>query len=240
MYFKRKVHCLVAFIISAFLCVTVLSACNQTEEVQTEETTITTAITLETTSQTLSEEELNALAQDMPEIVFVTYYHFPDELEYKTGKFIGTSGYFIDKNGNIKYFEFENEEIACGFLENTVVDKDTNSIYDSYSEYSILQDLNKKIQENSFETDYEPISKEKLIGYYDSLFEISNTKIDTDTVRIPIDQGLSCLYGVRLDENNNEEYLLLNEHGDSYFNNEDRYAEQLSEQLSSVLPRNKQ
>lgn len=58
MYFKRKVHCLVAFIISAFLCVTVLSACKQTAEVQAEETasTSTTTMVSETTTQTTMEE----------------------------------------------------------------------------------------------------------------------------------------------------------------------------------------
>ncbi|MCH5348962.1 MAG: hypothetical protein J1E40_06540, partial [Oscillospiraceae bacterium] len=97
----------------------------------------------------------------LPDIVFVDVAHIHTEKEYLTGKFVGTAGYYIDKNGKIFYFEFEDETKPI-FEEKQVT-------IEEYSDLRNIKELNKRIAENSVDTKLEPVPKKDLINYYKSL-----------------------------------------------------------------------
>ena len=163
----------------------------------------------------------------MPEIVFAAYNWSPSETEYETGTFIGVSGSLIDSNGNIKYFEFEEtNEPYYNYDEESIT-------MEMYSELRNMSEFHKKAVENSVDTyKYSAVSKEDLQEYYGML-----EKIDTDTEMLcqgtlfPGINGLYCVYGVRINENNDVEYSPLMEIGDNYYKTENNYAEKLYEKL---------
>lgn len=164
---------------------------------------------------------------EMPEIVFAAYNWSPSETEYETGTFIGVSGSLIDSNGNIKYFEFEEtNEPYYNYDEESIT-------MEMYSELRNMSEFHKKAVENSVDTDkYSAVSKEDLQEYYGML-----EKIDTDTEMLcqgtlfPGINGLYCVYGVRINENNDVEYIPLMEIGENYYKTENNYAEKLYEKL---------
>ncbi|MBD5145233.1 MAG: hypothetical protein HDT21_04880 [Ruminococcus sp.] len=176
-----------------------------------------------------SSKEVDQILQNMPDIVFVMYHYYPLEREYKTGNFIGTSGYYIEKTGEIKYFEFEDEE--------PVFDYDNERI--TIEEYSNLRDIkkiHKKILENNFNTDYEPIQIEDLVDYHKYLLKInSKYKLEFNVSSVDIVLGLTCFYGVKINENKEEEYILIYEYGDFYYDNDNKYAKKIYAQLKNFF-----
>ena len=90
-----KLNHIISTILSSIITVTLLTACEKSESVP-EETTVSETSTLETTAK-YSDEELELIAQDMPEIVFVLAYHNDNENIF---------GYYITNTGNIKMFDF--------------------------------------------------------------------------------------------------------------------------------------
>ncbi len=170
----------------------------------------------------------------LPDIVFVKYSYYPGEREYKTGKFTGTSGYYIDKNGYIKYFEFEDQEDRpfIGNYNGEFVEIDV----EEYSTLRKLSEFTEKIRQYSFDTQFDPIPKEDLVNYYKLLLKINskeNLKFESSNLCLVF--GSDCFYGVRTNENNEEEYIVIYEGGDMYYINENKYANDLYKELANVL-----
>lgn len=225
----QKLKNIVVCGVIALSSITLFSGCDTSKEPVNEDIAVTTA-----TEETLSDEELDKMVENMPDIVFVMYHYYPLEREYKTGNFIGTSGYYIEKTGEIKYFEFEDEEAPkiLGENDGTFIKIDINE----YSEYRKIDEFNKKIKEHSFDTELNPVPKEDLIGYYKSLLKINTKeKLEYESSNITAVIGLHCIYGI-ISENNEEKYILIHEDGDLYYVNDNRYAQDLYNKLLSVFP----
>ena len=95
---KNKLNHIISIILSSIISVTLFTACEKAESVS-EETTVSETSISETTAK-YSDEELELMAQDMPEIVFVLAYHNDNENIF---------GYYITNTGNIKMFEIVTE-----------------------------------------------------------------------------------------------------------------------------------
>ncbi len=239
MCFKRKVHCIAALIMSALLCVTVLSACNQTEEFQTEETTASSTQTttevsttvIETTEQTTteettfathSEEELNALAQDIPEIVFV-FSHNNDNTNIW--------GYYITNTGEVKMYDFrtsapdeiyELPDVYDRLKEATCTEVEFEYCYSSYV-------VN--------EEDLGSISKDELLEYYKKLLLVKSSSIKQEQTPIPEDIGHYKYYGVRNNEKGEKEFMLLMCMGSNYDSDiSDPYSGEILRKIYSIFP----
>ncbi|MGN0609002.1 MAG: hypothetical protein ACI4J6_07330 [Oscillospiraceae bacterium] len=191
---------------------------------------VSTAMCLSLLSGCSEAETANVV---MPDIVFVIFFHYPEEIEYVTGTFIGTAGYYIDKNGEIKYFEFEDKEEPAFDYEKEYI------TMEEYSDLRKLDELTEKIKENSFDTDFDAIQKEKLISYYKKLLKIDpKNKLENTKNSLNAVFGLTCFYGVRINGNNEKEYLVAHEYGDFYYSfiNNNYNVENLYKQLSEVFP----
>lgn len=170
----------------------------------------------------------------LPDIVFVKYLYYPGEQEYKTGTFEGTSGYYIDKNGYIKYFEFEDQEDRpfIGDYNGEFVEIDA----EEYSTLRKLREFTEKIKQYGFDTQFDPIPKEDLVNYYKLLLKInSKENLKFESSYLCLVYGSYCFYGVRTNENNEEEYIVIYEGGDMYYINENKYAKDLYNELADVL-----
>lgn len=207
---KNKLNCIISIILSSIISVTLLTGCNKQEDIV------------------------------MPEIVFVAVNHYFIESEIVDDKFVDvepyiqTTGYFINSNGEIKSFEFNDETILYS------KDDALNHLTASTDEYLTLRELNsfhQKISNNHSDTDYDVISKDKLIDYYGTLNKISNEKeLVLEKSPINIVTGLTIFYGVRINENNEEELVLIKEDGDLYYESDDSDAEKLYEVLNDIFP----
>ena len=165
----------------------------------------------------------------LPDIVFVRAHHYPSEEEYVTGKFIGTAGYYVDKNGVIFYFEFE-DEAKLIFEEKQVT-------IEEYADLRNIKELNKRIAEIGVATELEPVPKKDLINYYKSLSKIKKgTALELEKSITCIYSGTNYLYGVRINDNNEEEYILICEDGDFYYHNNKRSARNLYGYLRDIMP----
>ena len=242
MYFKRKVHSLVAFIMSALLCVTVLSACNQTEEVQSKDTTLTssttsdTTATQETTSQITKEEtttvsettettstsKLEPVSEDIPKIVFV-FSHNNDNTNIW--------GYYITNTGEVKMYDFRN--IA------------PDEIYEIPDVYDRLEEATCTEVEFEYcyssyvvnEEDLGSISKDELLEYYKKLLLVKSSSIKQEQTPIPEDIGHYRYYGVRYNEKGEKEFMLLMCRGSNYDADiSDPYSEEIFIKMYSVFP----
>lgn len=108
---KNKLNRIILIILSATISVTLLSGCKKTDKNVT----------------------------DMPNIVFVSFFYYPEKRVFNDGFFIGTSGYYIDKDGNIKYFELQN------VIENIYVDSDISRMKE-YMDFRGIPTLHKIIE----------------------------------------------------------------------------------------------
>ena len=200
---KRKLNSIISIILSAIISVTLLTGCNKQEDVV------------------------------MPDILFVICFRYPDEQEYLTGDFLGTAGYYVKSNGEIRYFEFEDKE-------EPIFDYKQESItMNEYLNDRKINAVHTKVTENSFETDFEIVTQEKIEQCYklsmkideNGIVSIPNTMFSPDAVL-----GLSYIYSVRYNENNEPEYLMIYEYGNEYYINTDKYAEKLYAELLEVFP----
>lgn len=167
----------------------------------------------------------------LPDIVFVAVFHYPYEMQYLSGTFIGTAGYCIDKNGEIKYFEFQDEENPIFEL-----DKDYTTM-EEYIKLRKLNELHKKIREICIDTEFAPVAKSDLTESYNMLLKINKkTKLGLEMDNLGTTWGTIYFYGVRINENNAEEYVLIHEFGDYYYINDNRYAKKLTSRLYEKFP----
>ena len=164
----------------------------------------------------------------LPDIVFVAYFHYPEKSKYLSGEFIGTSGYYIDKNGEIKYFEFEDETEPLFEKESITIEE--------YSDLRNIEELHKRISEIGIDTNIEPLSQEDFKKYYKELSKIEkDTKLKCEGSYITITCGSTCFYGVRINDNK-EEYIQIYEGGDTFYLNDDKYAKSLFNHLTYFFP----
>lgn len=190
--------------------ITLFSGCDTSGELIDETTAITTA-------ESLSDEELDALAENMPEIVFVMSHHYDDT---------NILGFYITNTGEMKIYDFRNiapDEIyevpdVYDRLEEAVCSRIEPAIYDPvfYEEYVLTDDklcavtkteLNEKykmllkINENSSHIEYESLA-DMIQGYYNG-------------------------YGIRYNKNKEIEIVLLYKGGDYIYERDDEYSNEL-------------
>ena len=208
---KNKLNRIITIILSSIISVTLFTGCAKTESVP-EETTVS-----ETTAK-YSDEELELLAQDMPEIVFVMSHHYDNS---------NIVGYYVTNTGEIKLYDFrqiapdETYEIPDVYdrLEEVVCSKIIPSDYIKSKGESIYQE--QILTSNHLET----ISKNILIQNYkkllmvdtDSDYEISEN-IFNET------QGYNSVYGIRRGKDGKEEIILLMSYEEYVFRRYDDYT----------------
>ncbi|MBQ8176023.1 MAG: hypothetical protein IJ035_03185 [Oscillospiraceae bacterium] len=93
--FRKKLQRIFSIILAAGISVSLLSACEKTESVPKETTSSETTVS-ETTAK-YSDEELELMVQDMPEIVFVMSHNY-----------VGSNirGLYVTNKGEVKMYDF--------------------------------------------------------------------------------------------------------------------------------------
>ncbi len=202
--FRKKIRRIFSIILVAGISVSLLSACEKAESVS-EETTISEIIVSETTAK-YSDEELELMAQDMPEIVFVLSFNHNNENIY---------GYYVTNTGDIKIYDFrkiapdktyEVPDIYTKLAE-ACCDKLEPEIYDElfFEEYTI------------YENELCDLSKEQITEYYKKLLQINGNAIYNDNV-VPMDYeiGNYRFWGIKKQNNQKYEFMLLYGDGADY------------------------
>ena len=203
---------LLSGIMAIAVCVVGLSGCGES---QTEETTSET--TTEVTTAKYSEEELEQMAQNMPEIVFVMSHNYDGS---------NILGYYITNTGEIKLYDFrqispnETYEIPDVYyrLEEAVCDEIAPYMY--WDEISYQEQLITK-------NELGKVSNLELIDKYKMLLQI-----DINSDYIVFDSMLDLEesykgYGIRNNSNNEKEFVLLLSHGKEIYQSYDEYANEL-------------
>ncbi|MBD5146501.1 MAG: hypothetical protein HDT21_11435 [Ruminococcus sp.] len=182
-------------------------------ETVSEETTVS-----ETTAVTLSEEELDAFAENIPEIVFVMSHNYDDT---------NILGCYITNTGEMKMYDFRNiapDEIY-----------EVPDVYDRLEE-AVCSEIDFKLyskHENVFtEKDLVIIPENKLIEYYKELLQINGTAVKRDSgVRYDDPEhptGHYKYYGIKYDENNDRQCILLYGNGEGYSYYYNKFATELN------------
>ena len=164
------------------------------------------------------EEELDAMAENMPEIVFVM------SLYINTRRNI--FGYFVTNTGEIKMFDFE--PIAPGEF------YDIQDVYDRLDE-AVCDEFPKDVwKKTTFlrddpitNDDLDPIPEEELKEKYKTLLCIDENCEYWVHENAVIGEGCYNAYGVRYDQNNEKEILLLYGMGWNVYEREDDISSEL-------------
>ena len=217
---KNKLNRIISIIISSIISVTLFTACEKSESIP-EETTVS-----ETTAK-YSDEELELMAQDMPEIVFVLSFNHNNENIY---------GYYVTNTGDIKIYDFR--EIAPDKtyevpdiytkLAEACCDKLEPENYDDlfFEEYTI------------YENELCDLSKEQITEYYKKLLQINDNAIYNDNV-VPMDYeiGNFRFWGIKKHNNQKYEFLLLYGDGADYrYDHPDPMAVEIYMEFRRFLP----
>ena len=179
-----------------------------------------------------SEKDSEKLYSEMPDIVFVAVYSNTSQSET-----IGTSGYYIEKDGTVKSFYLD-ERLPFDGDYSKIDDKlslDYEMTIEDFSSVFGLDELHKKIQANS--VSYGSVNRESVIDCYRTLLKINekSTLYAPEVTILMIVDEYRC-YGVRLNENNEEEYVIIEVQGNSFWKNDTNQANRLYEQLTVVYP----
>lgn len=216
--FTEKIKQLISCSVVILSTVMMFSSCN-TEERLSEETAVPA-----TTVETLSDEELDALAENMPEIVFVMSHHYDDT---------NILGFYITNTGEMKMYDFRN--IA------------PNEIYDLPDVYDRLEEATcSKLYfsgevghtENKTENDMVDISNEELTEYYKKLLLITKEpEYEEDPVFITMEVGHYRRYGIINDSSGEQKIILLGGRGTDYhYRNGDQYCEEVYSWIIKKFP----
>lgn len=179
-----------------------------------------------------SEKDSEKLYAEMPDIVFVAVYSNTSQSE-KTG----ITGYYIEKDGTVKSFYLD-ERLPFDGDYSKIDDKlslDYEMTIEDFSSVFGLDELHKKIQANS--VSYGSVNRESVIDCYRTLLKINEKSAlyaPEVTILMVVDE-YRC-YGVRLNENNEEEYVIIEVQGNSFWKNDTNQANRLYEQLTTVYP----
>lgn len=200
------------------------SGCNTTEKLSEEETVS------ETTAVTLSEEELDALAENMPEIVFVMSYQAEDENIF---------GCYVMNTGIIKLFDFR--EIAPDEV------YDVRDVYDRLEEAG-CERLEPRAESYMSHEDYENrliaedelnhLSQDELIGYYKRLLLIDgNAEYIKWGWTLDGYGGYYKFYGIKENDEGVKECILLSGYGtDSEYTHSNPDATKMYVEFLRFLP----
>ncbi|MDE5993234.1 MAG: hypothetical protein K2G87_09310, partial [Oscillospiraceae bacterium] len=182
----------------------------------------------ETTAAPLSDEELDELSANMPEIVFVMSHHYDDT---------NILGCYITNTGEMKMYDFRN--IAPDEM------YELPDVYDRLEE-AVCSEIDFKLYskyENVFtEKDLVIVPENTLVEYYKELLQINGTVIKRDFGVVYDDPeyptGHYRFYGIKYDEHGNRQCILLYGYGESYEycyedSNTDRFANELNYKIYS-------
>ncbi|MBQ6944072.1 MAG: hypothetical protein IJN43_07030 [Ruminococcus sp.] len=204
---------LLSGIMAIAVCVVGLSGCGES---QTEETTSET--TTEVTTAKYSEEELEQMAQNMPEIVFVMSHHYDNS---------NIVGYYVTNTGEIKLYDFrqiapdETYEILDVYdrLEEAVCSEIKPSEYIKSKSESMYQE--QSITSNHLET----VSRDMLIQNYKKLLLVDTDSDYEITENIFNEtQGYNSVYGIRSNKDEKKEIILLMSYEEYVFRRYDDYT----------------
>lgn len=208
---KNKLNSIISIILSAIITVTLFTGCEKSESVM-EETT-----SLETTAK-YSDEELELMAQDMPEIVFVMSHHYDNS---------NIVGYYVTNTGEIKLYDFrqiapdETYEIPDVYdrLEEAVCSEITPYMYWNEDFYQ---------KEKITEKDLLQINNDELIKQYKKLLlvDCNNEMIIYDSM-LGSEDGEYNGYGIRYSNTKEKEVILLHSQGEFIYQRYDDYANEL-------------
>ena len=196
-----KLNHIISIILSSIISVTLLTGCEKSESIP-EETTSSETTVSETTAK-YSDEELELMIQDMPEVVFVLAYHNDNENIF---------GYFITKTGQTKMFDFRQIAPNETYMVSDVYNKLETALCSEIKMTEFPQYAEDIITEKNLHT----FSAEELSSYYKKLLLIEN---NADYVEwgFSLDgtRNQFCFYGIK---NNSiqEECILLDGIGDYY------------------------
>ena len=211
--YKKAFACLLVSVIAV-----TLFGCEKAEETVTEGETVS-----ETTAVTLSEEELDALAENMPEIVFVMSHHYDDT---------NILGCYITNTGEMKMYDFRNiapDEIY-----------EVPDIYDRLEEATCSELDFRGSWENSdniTENDMVTVSEDELSEYYKKFLLATGETEYIDLVPITMEIGHYMYYGVKNNANGEKECVLLFGHGVGYkYESEDAYTKETANWLRRLFP----
>lgn len=223
--FRKKMRRIFSIILAAGISVSLLSACKETESVSEETTSSETTIS-ETTAK-YSDEELELLAQDMPEIVFVLAYQ-------KDGYNI--LGCYVMNTGDIKLFDFR-----------TIA---PNEVYDVRDVYNRLEEatcdriepLNPSVNYEErliVEDELTPLMYDEVVEYYKILLPIEgNAEYIKWDYSLDSNNGSHLLYGIKRNKQGEKECILLRGYGtDSEYLHNNPDAEYLYAILFRTLPK---
>ena len=206
----------------SFVVVLSLSCCGVGDEVLSDEIDTET-----TTTETLSKEELDALAQSMPEIVFVMSHHY-DEVTIKTN----ILGFYITNTGEMKMYDFR--KIAPDEM------YEIPDVYDRLEEATcseLIFKTNSSNSENITESDMISISQEELVEYYQKLLSVAGEAEYDERVKADWIIGDYRYYGIKNNQNGEKEFILLYGHGNDHrYQSDDLNIEELSDWLWKLFP----
>ena len=209
----NKIKRIFSIILAAGISVSLLSACEKTESVP-EETTFSETTVSETIAK-YSDEELELMAQDMPEIVFVMSHHYDNS---------NIVGYYVTNTGEIKLYDFRQ-----------IAPDETYKIPDVYDrlEEAVCSEIHSSeysSQEQSITISGQGIiSNKTLIEQYKKLLMVNQeSPYDEHESLADMVQGSYNLYGIRCNTNKEKEIVLLYGGGDYLFKREDDNANELA------------
>ncbi|MDE7294288.1 MAG: hypothetical protein K2N72_07675 [Oscillospiraceae bacterium] len=219
--FIRKIKQLISCSIVILSAAMMFSGCDTAEKIP-EETTESTM-----TVETLSDEELDALTENMPEIVFVMSHHYDDT---------NILGFYFTNTGEMKMYDFR--KIAPDEI------YDLPDVYDRLEEATCSElDFSGEWghTENMTENDMVDISNEELTEYYKKLLLITKEPEYEDLVEITMEVGHYRRYGIVNDSSGEQKIILLGGWGADYhyhYRNGNQYCEEVYNWIIKKFPRN--
>ena len=213
----------------AFAALLLLSCCGASDEDIIDETITkeSTSAEAETTTETLSDEELDALAQNMPEIVFVMSHHY-DEVTIKTN----ILGFYITNTGEMKMYDFR--KIAPDEM------YEIPDVYDRLEEATCSELIFKTHwanSENITESDMISITQEELVEYYQKLLLVTGESEYIELVPVDMITGDYRYYGISNNPNGEKECILLHGNGnDHIYRSDDIYINEISSWIRELFP----
>ena len=177
----------------------------------------------ETTAVTLSEEELDKMAENMPEIVFVMSHNYDDS---------NILGCYITNTGEVKMYNFRSiapDEIY-----------DIPDVYDRLEE-AVCSEIDFSLYNTDgyliTENDLTAVSESTVTEYYKELLQINGTAVKRDSgVRYDDPEhptGHYKYYGIKYDENNDRQCILLYGNGEGYSYYYNKFATELNYKIYS-------
>lgn len=166
----------------------------------------------------------------LPDIVFVK---FCQDYKYKI------TGEYIDKDGNIRGFEFKDGD----WKEHDYQDDPINKIkrMNQYTDVRNVKAVNDMITQHYKESDDSDVirtaDKEKLDKYYNELLQVNTNKkmkMEGYTVFNVVDPW-ACMYGIRKKDDATDEIVFIREYQTAYLTTKEKNANNLFTDLGKFF-----